>query len=54
MKHHQSEDELFLVVKGAPRMKFRGREAVVNKRQFVVLPVAPATAPPLTRKSTSC
>jgi mannose-6-phosphate isomerase-like protein (cupin superfamily) len=36
--HHQQEDELFLVVKGTLRMKFRGREAIVNEGEFVVVP----------------
>jgi mannose-6-phosphate isomerase-like protein (cupin superfamily) len=36
--HHEDEDELFLVVKGTLRMKFRGREAVVREGEFVVVP----------------
>jgi len=36
--HHDNEDELFLVVKGTLRMKFRGRDAVVNEGEFVVVP----------------
>ena len=28
--HHDHEDELFLVVKGTLRMKFRDHEAVIN------------------------
>ncbi len=36
--HHENEDELFLVVKGTLRMKFRGHEAVVNEGEFVVVP----------------
>jgi mannose-6-phosphate isomerase-like protein (cupin superfamily) len=36
--HHESEDELFLVVKGTLRMKFRDREAVVREGEFVVVP----------------
>ena len=36
--HHDQEDELFLVVKGTLRMKFRGREAVVNEGEFVIVP----------------
>ena len=35
--HHENEDELFLVVKGTLRMKFRGHEAVVNEGEFVVV-----------------
>jgi mannose-6-phosphate isomerase-like protein (cupin superfamily) len=36
--HHQQEDELFLVIKGTLRMKFRDREAIVNEGEFVVVP----------------
>jgi mannose-6-phosphate isomerase-like protein (cupin superfamily) len=36
--HHEQEDELFLVVKGTLRMKFRRREAIVNEGEFVVVP----------------
>jgi len=36
--HHESEDELFLVVHGTLRMKFRDREAVVNEGEFVIVP----------------
>ena len=36
--HHDNEDELFLVVKGALRMKFRDREAVVREGEFVIVP----------------
>jgi mannose-6-phosphate isomerase-like protein (cupin superfamily) len=36
--HHDNEDELFLVVKGSLRMKFRDREAVVREGEFVVVP----------------
>jgi mannose-6-phosphate isomerase-like protein (cupin superfamily) len=36
--HHDQEDELFLVVKGTLRMKFRDREAIVNEGEFVVVP----------------
>jgi mannose-6-phosphate isomerase-like protein (cupin superfamily) len=36
--HHDHEDELFLVVKGTLRMKFRDREAIVNEGEFVVVP----------------
>jgi mannose-6-phosphate isomerase-like protein (cupin superfamily) len=36
--HHDHEDELFLVVKGTLRMKFRDREAVVREGEFVVVP----------------
>ena len=36
--HHEHEDELFLVVKGALRMKFRDREALVREGEFVIVP----------------
>lgn len=36
--HHDNEDELFLVVKGRLRMKFRDRETVVSEGEFVVVP----------------
>jgi mannose-6-phosphate isomerase-like protein (cupin superfamily) len=36
--HHDKEDELFLVVKGTLRMKFREREATVCEGEFVIVP----------------
>jgi len=36
--HHENEDELFLVVKGTLRMKFRDREAIVREGEFVIVP----------------
>ena len=36
--HHDREDELFLVVKGTLRMKFRDHEAVVQEGEFVIVP----------------
>ena len=36
--HHDNEDELFLVVKGTLRMKFRDREALVREGEFVIVP----------------
>ncbi len=36
--HHDQEDELFLVVKGTLRMKFRDREAIVREGEFVIVP----------------
>ena len=36
--HHDTEDELFLVVKGTLRMKFRGQETVVREGEFVIVP----------------
>ena len=36
--HHDVEDELFLVVKGTLRMKFRDHEAIVREGEFVIVP----------------
>ncbi len=36
--HHDTEDELFLVVKGTLRMKFRDREALVQPGEFIIVP----------------
>ena len=36
--HHENEDELFLVIKGRLRMKFRDREAVIREGEFVIVP----------------
>jgi mannose-6-phosphate isomerase-like protein (cupin superfamily) len=36
--HHDNEDELFLVVKGTMRMKFRGREKLVREGEFIIVP----------------
>lgn len=36
--HHENEDELFLVVQGTLRMKFRDREAVVREGEFIIVP----------------
>jgi mannose-6-phosphate isomerase-like protein (cupin superfamily) len=36
--HHDIEDELFLVVKGTLRMKFRDHEAIVREGEFVIVP----------------
>jgi mannose-6-phosphate isomerase-like protein (cupin superfamily) len=36
--HHDNEDELFLVIKGRLRMKFRDREVVVAPGEFIVVP----------------
>jgi mannose-6-phosphate isomerase-like protein (cupin superfamily) len=36
--HHEHEDELFIVVKGRLRMKFRDREALVREGEFVIVP----------------
>ena len=36
--HHDTEDELFLVVKGRMTMKFRDGDLVVNEGEFVIVP----------------
>ena len=36
--HHDIEDELFLVVKGTLRMRFRDREEIVREGEFLVVP----------------
>jgi len=36
--HHDNEDELFLVVQGTLRMKFRDRETIVREGEFVIVP----------------
>jgi len=36
--HHENEDELFLVVKGTLRMKFRERDAIVREGEFIIVP----------------
>ncbi len=36
--HHENEDELFLVVKGTLRMKFRDREAMIREGEFIIVP----------------
>jgi mannose-6-phosphate isomerase-like protein (cupin superfamily) len=36
--YHDHEDELFLVVKGTLRMKFRDREAIGREGEFIVVP----------------
>ena len=36
--HHDNEDELFLVVKGTLRMRFRDREVPVHEGEFLIVP----------------
>ncbi len=36
--HHDAEDELFLVVKGAMIMKFRDGDVVVGEGEFIIVP----------------
>ena len=35
---HENEDELFLVVKGKLRIKFRDRESIVHEGEFLIVP----------------
>jgi mannose-6-phosphate isomerase-like protein (cupin superfamily) len=43
--HHENEDELFLVVKGTLRMKFRDHEAVIKEGEFIIVPRGVAHCP---------
>lgn len=36
--HHEREDELFLVVAGQLRMRFRDREVTIGPGEFIVVP----------------
>jgi mannose-6-phosphate isomerase-like protein (cupin superfamily) len=36
--HHDNEDEMFLVVKGTLRMKFRDHEALIAPGEFIIVP----------------
>jgi mannose-6-phosphate isomerase-like protein (cupin superfamily) len=36
--HHEHEDELFWVVKGVLRMRFRDRDVDVNTGEFIIVP----------------
>jgi mannose-6-phosphate isomerase-like protein (cupin superfamily) len=36
--HHENEDEMFLVVKGTMRMRFRERDVLVREGEFIVVP----------------
>jgi mannose-6-phosphate isomerase-like protein (cupin superfamily) len=36
--HHDNEDELFLVVKGTLRMRFRDRDVMVREGEFIIVP----------------
>jgi mannose-6-phosphate isomerase-like protein (cupin superfamily) len=36
--HHENEDEMFLVLKGSLRMKFRDNEAIVRVGEFLIVP----------------
>jgi mannose-6-phosphate isomerase-like protein (cupin superfamily) len=36
--HHEKEDEMFLVVKGTLRMRFKDHEEVVRPGEFIIVP----------------
>lgn len=36
--HHENEDEMFLVLKGRMRMKFRDRDVIVSPGEFIIVP----------------
>lgn len=36
--HHDFEDELFLVVKGTLRMRFRDHESLIREGEFIIVP----------------
>jgi len=36
--HHDNEDEMFLVVQGRMRMKFRDHEEIVKPGEFIIVP----------------
>jgi mannose-6-phosphate isomerase-like protein (cupin superfamily) len=36
--HHPEEDEMFLVLKGTLRIRFRDREAVLREGEFLIVP----------------
>ena len=36
--HHDHEDEMFLVVQGRMRMKFRDHEEIVGPGEFIIVP----------------
>jgi len=36
--HHENEDELFLVIKGTLRMRFRDHEETVRPGEFLIVP----------------
>ena len=36
--HHDIEDEMFLVVKGTLRMRFRDRDVLVREGEFLIVP----------------
>ncbi len=36
--HHETEDEMFMVVKGRFRMEFRDREEWIEEGEFIIVP----------------
>jgi mannose-6-phosphate isomerase-like protein (cupin superfamily) len=36
--HHENEDEMFMVISGKLRMKFRDREEILGPGEFIIVP----------------
>ena len=36
--HHENEDEMFLVLQGRMRIKFRDRDVIVSPGEFIIVP----------------
>lgn len=36
--HHEHEDELFLVIKGALKMEFRDQTEIITEGEFIIVP----------------
>ncbi|HEX7254179.1 MAG TPA: cupin domain-containing protein [Thermoanaerobaculia bacterium] len=36
--HHENEDELFFVVRGSMRLRFRDRDVILGENEFLVVP----------------
>ena len=36
--HHDTEDEMFLVIKGQLTMKFRDRDEILEEGEFIIIP----------------
>lgn len=36
--HHDEEDELFYVLKGVLKMKFRDKTVIINPNEFIIVP----------------
>ena len=49
--HHDNEDELFLVVKGTLRMKFRDHESIIREGEFIIVSPHRRASPHRRRRS---